>query len=159
MSELYDRLAFPKHIGQHLAQLSQLAGREVRSEDLLSLEETNAIRKKSKETQRAPAWRRDLAFSDKSSDRFRKLVDALEQLNPSPVFIWTHLSNVCGLLRPVPLRSVNFDFAFNVDPEGILVVVTSDLCDKMLLDYSLGPDDAQLLELEISGRSWGTSQY
>src|SRR5256885_2239407 len=120
MNDLPTRFAFRKHLGRHLSQLSQLVGREVRSEDLLSLEETEAIREKSKTIHRAPAWRCNLEFSETAGDRFRKLVDALEQLNPTPVFIWTHLSNICGLLRPVPLTSVNFGFDFDLDPEGIL---------------------------------------
>src|SRR4029078_12642524 len=109
MSDLATRLAFETHLEQHLSQLSQLVGRQVQSQDLLSVEESKKIRQKSKTKQPAPAWRCNLKFSEKSGDRFRKLVDALEHMNPTPVFIWTQLSSICGLLRPLPLlRNVTF---------------------------------------------------
>ena len=100
-----------------------------------------------------------MGFAEKSSARFQMFVHALGQLNPSPVYVWTPLSNVCGLLRPVSLSEVNFGFDFAVNPEGILVIMTADLLDKMLLDYSAGEAGEELLEVEIAGERWAQARY
>jgi hypothetical protein len=62
-------------------------------------------------------------------------------------------------MRPVALAKVNFAFDFVMNPEGILVVLTADLSDKMLLDYSEDRVQGQMLELEISGPHWGPAEF
>ena len=159
MTPLAVRLTQKLILPQHLRELSQLVGRKVEPEELLSLAETEAVRAQGMTVQRLPSWRCELRFSDKRSARFGRLLQAIRERNPSPVYLWTPLSNDCGLLRPVPLSDVRFDFDFAVNRDGIVVLLTADLQDRMLLDFSEGPDGELLLEVEVAGANWGQSTY
>ena len=159
MTPLAVRLTQKLNLPQHLRELSQLVGRKVEPEELLSLVETEAVRAQGMTVQRLPSWRCELRFSDKRSPRFGRLLQAFCERNPSLVYLWTPLSNDCGLLRPVPLSEVRFDFDFAVNRDGILELLTADLQDRMLLDFSEGPDGEQLLEVAVAGAHWGQVVY
>ena len=159
MTPLAGRLTQKVNLPQHLRELSHLVGRKVEPEELLSLAETEAVRAQGMTVQRLPSWRCELRFSDKRSARFGRLLQAIRERNPSPVYLWTPLSNDCGLLRPVSLSDVRFDFDFAVNRDGIVVLLTADLQDRMLLDFSEGPDGEQLLEVEVAGANWGQATY
>ena len=139
---------------RHLHELSQIVGRMLTPDDLLSVEETESLRVQALSVVRTPSLRYEIPFADLKSPRFARLVGALQKANPSPIFVWTPLSNECGLLRPVSLSEVRFDFDFTSLPDGILVLLTTDFQDQMLLDFSEGEDAEQLLELEVSGAQW-----
>jgi hypothetical protein len=158
MTPLAGRLTQKVNLPQHLRELSQLVGRKEEPEELLSLAETEAVRAQAMTVQRLPSWRCELRFSDKRSARFGRLLQAIRERNPSPVYLWTPLSNDCGLLRPVPLSDVQFDFDFAVNKDGILELLTADFQDRMLLDFS-GPDSERLLAVEVAGANWGQVVY
>lgn len=61
--------------------------------------------------------------------------------------------------RPIPLSDFRLDFDFTVLPDGTLVLLTTDLQDQMLLDFSEGEDGVLLLEVEVSGAHWGQTKY
>jgi hypothetical protein len=155
MSDLQKVVAFKANIGRHLTQLSRLTGTIVNKDSLLSPQETEALRATSKTTEYAPVWRHTMDFSKLTEAQFQRFVGALDEMSPSGVYIWTPLSNVCGLLRPVPLKSIQWGFDFDLIPEGILVLLTADLADRMLLDFSEGSTRRQELEIEVSGQHWG----
>lgn len=159
MTPLAVRLTQKLNLPQHLRELSQLVGRKVEPSELLSLAETEAVRAQGMTVQREPSWQCELRFSDKLSARFGRLLQAFRERNPSPVYLWTSLSNACGLLRPVPLSAVRFDFDFSVNRDGMLVLLTADLQDRMLLDFSESPDGEQLLEVAVAGPHWGQAAY
>lgn len=159
MTPLAAGLTQKLNLPPHLRELSQLVGRKVEPEELLSLVETEAVRAQAMTVQRQPSWRCELRFSDKRSPRFGRLLQAIRERNPSPVYLWTPLSNDCGLLRPVSLSDVRFDFDFAVNRDGIVVLLTADLQDRMLLDFSEGPDGEQLLEVAVAGANWGQATY
>lgn len=144
---------------RHLRELGQLVGRALMPDDLISVEETESLRVQALSVVRAPSWRCEIPFGDMQSSRFARFVDALQKANPSPIYVWTPLSNVCGLLRPIPLLDVRFDFEFTALPDGILVILTADFQDQMLLDFSEGEDAGQLLEVEGAGAHWGQIKY
>lgn len=144
---------------RHLRELGQLVGRALTADDLLSLEDTESLRVQALSVVRAPSWRCEIPFADMQSPRFAQLVGALQKANPSPIYVWTPLSNVCGLLRPVALSDLRFDFDFTVLPDGILVLLAADFQDQMLLDFSEGEDAGQLLEVEGAGAHWGQIKY
>ena len=156
MSDLQQAVAFRMNIGRHLTQLSQLTGSLVKQEMLLSVKDTESERERAKMIEFAPAHHAAVGFPERSSARFQQLIAALRKMNPSKVYIWTPLSNVCGVLRPVPLGNIRWDFEFDLIPEGILILLTEDLCDKMLLDFSENSAMRQELEIELSGQHWGT---
>lgn len=70
------------------------------------------------------------------------------------MYVWTALSNVCGVARPIPLLEFNLAFDFNVNREGIVVLLTSDLRDKLVFDFSVQNGTPEL-EIEVSGEHWG----
>jgi hypothetical protein len=84
---------------------------------------------------------------------------AFEQSNVSPVYVWTPLSNLCGVLRPIRLRDIDWEFPFVVEAEGIIVILTSDLTDKLLMDYSQTDEGREILEVEASGEHWGRARF
>jgi len=144
---------------RHLRELGQFVGRALMPDDLISVVETESLRVQALSVVRAPSWRCEIPFGDMQSPRFARLVDALQKANPSPIYVWTPLSNVCGLLRPVPLLDVRFNFEFTALPDGILVILTADFQDQMLLDFSEENHAEQLLEVEVSGAQWGQTKY
>lgn len=136
MTPLAAGLTQKLNLPQHLRELSQLVGRTVEPEELLSLAETEAVRAQGMTVQRQPSWQCELRFSDMRSARFGRLLQAFRERNPSPVYLWTPLSNDCGLLRPVPFSDVRFDFDFAVNRDGILELLTAG--------GFAGPDAARL---------------
>jgi hypothetical protein len=146
---------YATNIARHLSELSSLVSREVRREDLLPLAEADKIREDSKKVQYSPSWSTEIPFARKTEVVFQDFVRKLERLNANPVYVWTPASNQCGLLRPIPLHDLNFGFDFSINPEGILVVLTSDLRDRLLLDYSRDAAGQEVLEIEASGEHWG----
>lgn len=144
---------------RHLRELGQIVGRSLMPDDLISVEKTESLRVQALSVVRAPSWRCEIPFADMQSPRFTRLVDALQKANPSPIYVWTPLSNVCGLLRPIPLLDVRFNFEFTALPDGILVILTADFQDQLLLDFSEGNNAEQLLEVEVSGAQWGQIEY
>jgi hypothetical protein len=149
------RIAFARHLGRHLSELTRVLGRNVRREDLLSLEESEAILARSKATLRAPDWKITVPFEDKNLPWFRDFTRALGSAHAGRVYLWTPLASDCGLPKSVFLSEIDFGFPFDLNPEGILEVLTDDLKDRLILDYSLGEGDRAELEIEVSGPRWG----
>lgn len=100
-----------------------------------------------------------LRFDEKRTARFADFVQRLAEVNPSDVYLWTPASNVCGVLHPIPMQLVNLGFPFDLNPEGVTVILASDLQDQLLLDYSVGDDGERLLEVEVGGEHWGRVTY
>jgi hypothetical protein len=151
------------HVGtsalkEHLVQLGCLVGRPVERSELLSIEETNTVRVRSNAVERSPGLRVTIPFADRVGQRFQALIGALHRDNPSAVYLWTHYSNHCGLLQPMPLMSVNFGFEFGLTTEGVLNVLASDFRDELVLDWSRG-DGQEVLEIELFGARWGAVQW
>jgi hypothetical protein len=85
-------------------------------------------------------------------------VDALEKSSPEKVYLWCPLTNVCGLLPPVPIREVNFQFPFEINREGMIVLLGQDLSNKLLLDFS-EDEGRRTMEVELSGPQWGAIEF
>lgn len=159
MNELSKLLTFKRELPRHLRELGILLGRPVHLDDLMSIEETTAVRSKANEITREPIARFDVAFEEKQTPRFAAFVQRLVQANSSDVYLWTPASNECGVLRPLPIGLIDVAFPFDVNPEGIIAILASDLQDQLLLDYSTGNNGEQLLEVEVSGEHWAPITY
>lgn len=158
MKQTERALKFRNGIARYLAELRQLVGRDVAKEELLSVDETETIRARASEVEYSPAWRTQMEFSAKAGNRFRRFIRELHELNPSYVYVWMPLSNVCGVLPPVAISDINFDFDFALNPEGVLVVLTTDFSDKMVLDFSDADGGGKVLEVEVAGQNWGAAR-
>lgn len=99
-----------------------------------------------------------MRFEDKTGERFRRYVQALASLYDGPVYVWTHLTPICGLLALPSIRAFNFGFCFDVDPKEIIGLTSVDSRDKLLMDYTR-EDSEEMLEVEVLGERWGQAQY
>lgn len=149
--EVTKRLRRNAHLARHLTELGRLLRRDVRPDDLLSLPETEALRVRM--AKRTPDRKESFPFAEKNGRRLSPLVHAFQE---DLVYVWTALSNDCGVHRAVPLSEVDFSFPFAFSPEGILSIVSQDLGDHILLDwYEEG--GAELLDLEVTGPRWSAA--
>lgn len=125
------------NIKKYLEELSMLTGRPVRADELCSLEQTIALRESAKQLEEQPAQRHTILFADQSSKRSEIFANNLCRSNNCPVYIWTPRTISCGALLVPSICSVEFYFDFSINEEGILVFLTSDLKDRLLIDFSI----------------------
>jgi hypothetical protein len=147
------RIALTRNLGRHLTELSRVLRRDIRCEDLMSVEETERILYRSKATPRAAGWKLTVPFEEKGLPWFLALIRALESAHPGRVLLWTPLASACGLPKSVALAEIDFGFSFDLNPEGILEVLTEDLENRLILDYAMEGNRA-MLEVEVSGLHW-----
>ncbi len=159
MSDLNAKFQARSNLPAYLSELEQLMRRAVSADELLSLEETHTIRERAAKFKRTPIWKRELPFSVRETPRFRVLIDQLSTLNSASIYIWTPRAYICGLHRPVPLQEINFHFAFNINREGIFSLLTGNLRNGLLLDFSEEAAGVRTLEIELSGENWGLANY
>jgi len=67
-----------KHLSRHLTELEDLLGRSVGPEELMTLDEAEAIRVRSSEMALYPAWRGLIRFHDRRANPVVELVRRLD---------------------------------------------------------------------------------
>ena len=160
MSEIRQKLIAKKiHMRSHLDELRVLLGRAVAAEELCSLEQTESIRQASRKFRDQPVTACEIDFAAKQSDRFRSFVDRLAVANASPIYLWATYSVECGTLMVRSLRDVKFDFDFAVGEMDLLSVTTSDLQDRLLLDWFESDAGARRLKIETQGKHWAGMSF
>jgi len=159
MTEPNYKLAAHRCLPTHLAQLAELLGRTVVASELMTLELTEEVRAQSKLVAPQPTWQQEIAFADRVGARFINLIKRLGEAHSVQVLIWTPLSNKCGLLHAVDLEAIKFGFQFDTIAEGIIVILTVDFMNKMVLDYSDDDLGNQRICVEVCGASWGRIAY
>ena len=143
----------------YLNELEVLLGRVVKSEELGSVDEAEEVRRKSIKLSSGPISSCNIPFSDKNNDRFKQFLNKLISANSSPVFIWTPRTINCGILTIPDLSEIKMDFSFGINQEGILVFLTSDICDRLLLDFGVGETNEERLTIELQGNNWREIAY
>jgi hypothetical protein len=148
-------------IRRYLIELNELCLEKPLENKLLSLEKTEHIRQISLSLlKRKPARKIRMVFKEKTTDRFKEYVTGLHRANPNSVYIWTENSNSCGLFEISSLLDFNFGFGFGVNTQGIVALLTSDLTDSLVLDFSDGGTaSGQELEIDVSGDRWPAVNY
>jgi len=159
MSDLNSKFQARSNLPVYLAELGQLMRRAVGAGELLPLEETHTIRERASKFKRTPLRKQELPFSDRETTRFHAMIEQLSTLNSASIYVWTPRAYICGLHRLVPLHEINFQFAFDINREGILSLLTEDLRNGLLLDFSEEVAGVRTLEIELSGESWGLAKY
>lgn len=139
-------------MGDHLAELSSILGRPVVMDELESMDTTRAILDAQKPLLAFEPIKFEIPFHEKSEKPLYDLIQTLSSANPAPLFLWASHANDCGVLKLRSLADVRYDFAFDVN-EGLLSLVTIDLCDQLLLDF-YEDEYAQVLSLAIQGGHW-----
>ncbi|GAA4340057.1 hypothetical protein GCM10023165_19790 [Variovorax defluvii] len=147
------------YLKEYLKELAALTGRPVQCGDLLSLEQTADLQAARQKCGVEAAVSTDILFSDRGSERFGAFLRRLHDANPSAIYVWTPRTIDCGALLVPSLSAIQWGFDFAVNEEGILAFVTSDLADRLLLDFSELPTDEQRMKIEIQGPNWGSVAY
>lgn len=147
------------NLNAYLAELAALTGRSIEADELGTPEEAAAIRERARSFSSQAAACLDIPFTERMSERFHAFVQRLQAANASPVYVWTPRTIDCGALVVSSLVVIHFDFDFTITEDGILSFVTTDLEDRLLLDFSASAAGNQLMTIETQGRNWATLTY
>ena len=159
MTNIRQKIEYRKNIASYLSELKQLTRTDVSSESLISIEDTEKIRQKWSYLKNVDTNNLAIDFSEKSRERFQTFIANLCKANSNPVYIWAEKSNVCGLYKVASIEAINFDFPFDISPDGIFVFVTEGLEDRLLLDFYQDYGDREMLEIEWQGEHWNSVSY
>ena len=154
-----ERLRKKLHLKEYLGELGRLLGRVVQEEELGSLAQVTTIRAAALKFDTQPAISHDIPFTERKSDRFVRFIQCLSEANPSHVYVWTPRTILCGVILVPSLNAIKLDFDFDINHEGVLVFLTSDLSDRLLLDFSTTDMNEQRLNIELQGRYWSRVSY
>lgn len=158
-SSLSARLRKNLHLKRYLEELRALTGRSVQADELGSLEQVATIRMAAQQLNSQPSVSCEVRFSDRSSERFKSFLQRLMDANPSSVYVWTPDTIDCGALMAPSLDAIRFDFDFTINDDGILSFTTSDLGDRLLLDFSIISTGEQVMKIETQGPNWARVIY
>jgi hypothetical protein len=139
---------------RYLEELSALTGRQIRADELGSIEQAASIREDCQKFSAQASRVTEIPFPDRKLERFKKFVRRLSRANAASVYVWTPRTISCGVFLMPSIDAVRFDFDFAINEEGILVFVTSDLEDRLLLDYSNSPAGGRIMKVETQGTNW-----
>jgi hypothetical protein len=150
-----DKLALRKSLPEYLLELKQITGREIKSESLCSIENLEIIREASSTVLQGTSTKKFvIQFDEKNSNKFKDFIVSLGKANRNPVYVWTKRSNLHGLCKIDVINSIDFSFPFDINPDGIIVFLTEDLNDKLLLDFYRDSEEREMLGIELQGKHW-----
>ena len=148
------------NLSRYLHELSSLIGRSIEADELGAPVGATAIREEvGLKFGSLPTQSSIISFSERCSGRFNGFIQRLGELNPLPVYVWTPRTVSCGTFLVSSLASINFNFDFDINEEGMLVFLSSDLKDKLLLDFSRLSAGNQIMTIETQGERWGRVIY
>ena len=145
---------YRKNIKEYLSELGCLVRQAVSEDDLSEIYDVEMARDKSSLLVECPEYKFSIMFEEKNSKEFSDFIGKLYSANSSNIYLWTPRTNHCGLFKVDSIKSINFEFPFNINNEGILVFLTTDYADKMLFDFYIDSNDRKILEVEIQGNNW-----
>ncbi len=153
-SELEQRLAYHRHMRKHLDELSLFVLFEAIEADLLDVEFARHLKKQMTEVTDLPRRHIHLRFEEVKTPAFQGFVDRLYALNMSPVLIWTELATTCGPMRIGSITDVNFDYGFDANAIGRVMLTTIDGADRLILDWGEDDGGRRILDIDIIGKQW-----
>ncbi len=154
MNDLPTRLTRNSMIDAYLLQLQELSGKLVTESDLSSVGEVEKIKAGTETLASQAKTVLNLKLSDLYSRRFSDYISRLRDANPGTVYIWLHATNSCGVLSVPSIADINFTFAHEKIPEGVIVLLAADFGGRVLLDF-----DADAVEIEVQGDSWSDVKF
>ena len=149
-----NKIQFQNNIDSYLLEIEELTGTDITPGLLSSIEDMEKIREKSSALKDLDKLNFVMKFELKNSDRFRQFIANLNKVNNSPVYIWTEKSNVCGLYKVSSINAVDFSFKFDINDEGMVIFLTENCQDRLLLDFYKDRIDKEMLNLEVKGKHW-----
>jgi hypothetical protein len=152
--DLSKKLARSRDLKTYLSELSALCGRAIRSDELGSAEEARNLRNLAQKFSTEPSVKYEMPFSDRTKESFRDFSARLQGANPSTIYVWTPRTISSGTFVAPSIGSIKFNFDFEINPEGILTFLTSDLKDRLLLDFSTSSGGEEYMTIETQGPNW-----
>nr|WP_236714092.1 hypothetical protein [Leptospira interrogans] len=145
------KLSMPKYI----AEISQLTNNPFDETNLLTLNQTESIRRSPSKIKVMKKF--EIPFEEKNSERFSRFLNILYSKNQLPIYIWTSLSNDCGVYRIPSILDFNSHFTFEVNG-GFILLLSENLDDELIFDFT-EDNNERLLEVELSGANWIQVEY
>jgi hypothetical protein len=152
-------IKYQRNITSYLSELTLLANKNVNESDILDIIEVDDVRQKSFGLNDFEISKFRILFDDRVTEKFKNFIDTLYQANDNEVYIWTKRTEICGLYKVESIKNINLNFPFKVNHEGILVFLSTDFKDKLLLDFSLDSNGEKMLEVETQGQNWSAINY
>ena len=144
---------------RYLAELGILSNRIV-DEEAISADISEVLdSNQSHSLESFPVLKFSMPFYELKGEKFKTFIEELFSRNDGEIYILTPRTKACGLFKVSSINSISFQFPFEINPEGILVFLTSDLKDKLLLDFSLDSSGKKMLEIEVRGQHWSNAMY
>ena len=159
MTNVTNRREYLNNIDSYLLELEMLADLKLSKDDLSSLKEVENIRDAALNLKSSQSSKFEIDFIDKSSDRFVHYIQNICQTNDDQVYLWTSKTNSCGLYKVDSISHVNFSFPFEINKEGVLVFLTADVNDKLLLDFTIDDAGKKVIEVETQGLNWPSVEF
>ena len=159
MTNIKNKREYLSNIAPYLLELVILANKTVNKSDLSSVDKVDEVRAGASNLENLPIEKFTVDFSEKNDARFSSYVQGLYDANNEEVYLWTSKTNICGLYKVGSIKDVNFSFPFELNDEGVVVFVSADLENKLLLDFSVDPTGNKIVEVEAQGLNWSNIKY
>ena len=159
MTNVKNKREYLSNIASYLLELGMLANKTVNKGDLSSIEKVGEVRAGISNLGNLPIEKFKVDFSEKDDARFGSYIQGLYNTNNEQVYLWTSKTNICGLYKVGNIKDVNFSFPFELNDEGIVVFLSADLKDKLLLDFSIDSTGNKVVEVEAQGLNWPNIKY
>ena len=79
--------------------------------------------------------------------------DLIAKVDFQHIYISLGYSEYCGLAETPSINSFNTDFSFNAEHTGLIVLYSSDIQNKLLLDF-YEEAGGKFLDIEVYGELW-----
>ena len=159
MTNIKNKREYLSNIASYLLELGMLANKAVNKSDLSPVEEVDEVRAGASNLENLPTEKFKVGFSEKDGSQFSRYIQGLYDANNEQVYLWTGKTNTCGLYKVGSIKDVDFSFPFDLNEEGIVVFLSVDMKDKLLLDFSIDSSGNEIVELESQGLNWPNVKY
>ena len=119
------------YLPEYLNTLRRILKTEVTTNQLLSIVDTDDFISRNKS--RLCVYKETIPFEDKN--KLKEIIHSITQDENVPYFIWLDQSTSCGLYMISNLSAFNWDFKFNDDPNGIIILTRQDGKEEIVLDF------------------------
>lgn len=138
----------------YLAELTILAGRRVDEKEVSSLIEMVAFREKLKPLENSACEAFTIPFEEMKTLWFKEFVRGLYAVNSGSVLIWTGRSRDCGLFKLSSIADVHFEFPFEINAEGMIIVSDYGARENLLMDFSEDDSGNRFMKVKVNGHQW-----
>jgi hypothetical protein len=142
------------NIKKYLSVLSGLCSPPIVAEDLLSLEESDDMRTHLREMVYPFCSSFRLAFAAKESPQFIDYIGRLEAAKSGVKYLWIKLANDCGYAKLHSLGNFNTGFAYDVDPNGLIVLYSADCAECLSFDFFEDDGGDFYMDVSVKGDIW-----